>query len=142
MQRKKREQERKYSIKELFETEKDFCTEMTLVHEAFAADTAAPWDFDKAALFGELECVVAFSSNLVHCLEAELAANDDTRVKIALCLTESSEDMKLVYAKYLQSHSNTAALIKTYESMPRFSEYIASRLRLVASVKQRVVISI
>lgn len=43
--------------------------------------------------------------------------------------------MKLVYAKYLQNHSNISNLIKSYEAIPRFNEYITSRLRLIESVK-------
>lgn len=39
--RKKREIERKYSIKELYETEKDFCTELSLLHDVFVNDTNA-----------------------------------------------------------------------------------------------------
>lgn len=39
--RKKREIERKYSIKELFETEKDFCTELSLLHDVFVNDANA-----------------------------------------------------------------------------------------------------
>ncbi len=72
-----------------------------------------PPEFDKFALFEELKLVLTFSNHLINLFEAELHSNNaDNQIKIGSCLTESAEDMKIVYAKYLRNHSNIANLIK------------------------------
>ncbi len=71
-----------------------------------------PADFDKSSLFNELTFVLKVSSQLVSRLKEEMDCEKEDEIKIGLCLIESSENMKMTYAKYLQNHSNIDLLIK------------------------------
>lgn len=56
--------------------------------------------------------VTTFSAHLVDSLEHELESKADNDIKIGKSLTEFSEEMKIIYAKYLQNHSNVTVLVK------------------------------
>jgi len=77
-----------------------------------------PSDFDKKSLFNELTFVIKVSNQLVSSLEKEInwkqiyGLGEEDDVKIGLCLMESSENIKMTYAKYLQNHSNIGLQIK------------------------------
>ena len=55
--------------------------------------------------------IVALSGNLIASLEAEISQGE--QACIAHCFLESAEEMRLVYAKYLQQHPNIAAIAKS-----------------------------
>ena len=45
-------------------------------------------------------------------MKTELNSNNEDQIKISNSLIESSEEMKNIYAKYLQNHSNVISIIK------------------------------
>ena len=70
-------------------------------------------------MFNELTFVIKVSNQLVNSLEKEInrkntnrTCEEEDEIKIGLCLIESSENIKMTYAKYLQNHSNVDSLIK------------------------------
>lgn len=71
-----------------------------------------------------MKAVLNCSNKLVKNLEAELESSDDS-VKIGLRLIEVAENMKEVYAPYLQNHPNISSSIKNV-SLMRLLETIQS----------------
>ncbi len=63
-------------------------------------------------LFEELKAVIRFSNQLVENLDAELNEKNLENIRIGLKLIEVSDEMKDIYAKYLQNHANITLLLK------------------------------
>ncbi len=63
-------------------------------------------------LFEELKAVIRFSNQLVENLDAELNEKNLENIRVGLKLIEVSDEMKDIYAKYLQNHANITLLLK------------------------------
>jgi hypothetical protein len=60
----------------------------------------------------ELKAVIRFSNQLVENLDAELNEKNLENIRVGLKLIEVSDEMKDIYAKYLQNHANITLLLK------------------------------
>ena len=66
-------------------------------------------------MFEGLKLVITFSRHLLSSLEAEIgsrASFADEEVKVGACLIDYVDEMRMVYAKYLQNHASVANLVK------------------------------
>ena len=126
--------ERRHSIRELIETERDLYRELAECYALFVNDTAVRRD-----LFEELKPVIDFSSALLNQFEAELDgidvklisehANEIDSYQIGKCLNQHSDEMRKVYARYVRDHAWIASEIKRYEQDPALVIHINSRFQ-------------
>jgi hypothetical protein len=119
----KRKIERILSIKELIETEKNYCNELSLCYDLFMSDQNTPVEFKKNLLFDKLLQIVQISTNLIKSFEMETKFNEKTEeinenAKIGLCLIQLANEMKVTnaYAQYARGHNEVAILVKKVSS--------------------------
>ena len=114
----KRKIERILSIKELIDTEKDYCNELNLCYNLFINDQNTPVEFNRTFLFDKLSQIIQISTNLIKSFESETQNNDGEEInenaKIGLCLIQLANEMKVTnaYAQYARNHNEVAILIK------------------------------
>ncbi|XP_014226266.1 dynamin-binding protein-like isoform X1 [Trichogramma pretiosum] len=115
---KKREDQRKHVISELFITEKDFLRDMKITFETFNLHRPSFLEsrgIDVMTLFGNINEIIQVSEELLNSLQVALNVKDEYKQTIGESFLNIAEKMKTVYGKYCNNYESALVLLQKYE---------------------------
>ncbi|KAM7286727.1 dynamin-binding protein, partial [Ixodes scapularis] len=111
--RRKRRDHRQCVVTELLQTERDYLKALQMCYDIYFSDQAKAkmrsLDIDAITLFGNLDEVIAVSSQLLGSLERELV-NAESCQLVGKCFVSVAEELKEVYGHYCRNHDDVSGL--------------------------------
>lgn len=128
MFRKKNKAQRVNVIRELVQTEREFCRDLKLTWQAFGLDTPEILEqrgIDVGVLFGNLREVTEVSDEFLKSLtdEAQVHTNAGEQL-IGKCFLQFADQMKKVYTEYCINNDKAEQALEKYEQVPEIQSVL------------------
>ncbi|CAN8010132.1 unnamed protein product [Ixodes pacificus] len=125
--RRKRRDHRQCVVTELLQTERDYLKALQMCYDIYFSDQAKAkmrsLDIDAITLFGNLDEVIAVSSQLLGSLERELV-NAESCQLVGKCFVSVAEELKEVYGHYCRNHDDVSGLWTKYMASPAAAQFL------------------
>lgn len=125
--RRKLRDHRQCVLTELLQTERDYMGALQMCAEVYLNDTARSkmqsLDIDAGTLFGNIDQVIAVSSQLLAALEEELLKPESAQL-IGTCFVKLADELKEVYGHYCRNHDDVSGLWMKCMESPRAAQFL------------------
>ncbi|XP_077500825.1 dynamin-binding protein-like [Amblyomma americanum] len=125
--RRKLRDHRQCVLTELLQTERDYIKALQVCCEVYLNDHSKSrmqsLDIDAVTLFGNIDEVIAVSSQLLASLEKELVKPECSQL-IGTCFVNVADELKEVYGHYCRNHDDVTGLWPKYMENPRAAQFL------------------
>ncbi|CAN8004345.1 unnamed protein product [Ixodes hexagonus] len=125
--RRKRRDHRQCVVTELLQTERDYLKALQMCYDIYFSDQAKhkmrSLDIDAITLFGNLDEVIAVSSQLLGSLERELV-NPESCQLVGKCFVSVADELREVYGHYCRNHDDVSSLWTKCMASPAAAQFL------------------